>query len=197
MARKFSGDISMWKALRAAVAMLLMIFALPAAQKAPKADDILKAAKLKAADQHKTIFLIFGASWCEDCHQLDSFLGVPDIAAIFDKYFIVTKLTFGEALAGHPEWDNPGSDSLISKYGGLSRSGEVGLPFIAILDPKATLLANSNKPGKDQAASVGTGFPTDPEDIKWFLAMLRKSVPAVTEDETHKIQDALGKPADE
>ena len=197
MACKFSGDISMWKALRAAVALLLMIVALPAVQKAPKANDILKAAKLKAADQHKTIFLIFGASWCEDCHQLDSFLGVPDIAAIFDKHFIVTKLTFGEALAGHPEWDNPGSDSLISKYGGLSRSGEVGLPFIAILDPKATLLANSNKPGKDQAASVGTGFPTDPEDIKWFLAMLRKSVPALTEDETHKMQDALGKPADE
>jgi len=197
MARKFSGDISMWKALRAAVALLLMSVALPAAQKAPKADDILKAAKLKAADQHKTIFLIFGASWCEDCHQLDSFLGVPDIAAIFDKYFIVTKLTFGEALAGHPEWDNPGSDSLISKYGGLSASGALDLPFIAVLDPKAKLLANSNKPGQGHAAGTGTGFPTDPEDIKWFLGMLQKAVPALTEDETHKIQDALAKPADE
>lgn len=187
----------MWKGLWAAVALLLMSVALPATQKAPKADDILKAAKLKAADQHKSIFLIFGASWCEDCHQLDRFLDLPDVAAIFDKYFIVTKLTFGEALAGHPDWDNPGSDFLISKYGGLSRSGEVDLPFIAILDPKATLLANSNKPGKGQAASVGTGFPTDSEDIKWFLAMLRKTVPALTEDETQKIQDTLGKPADE
>jgi thiol-disulfide isomerase/thioredoxin len=181
----------MWKVLRAAMALLLLSVALPAAQKALKADDILKGAKLKAADQNKAIFLIFGASWCEDCHRLDSFLALPDIAAIFDKYFVVAKLTFGEALSGHPDWDNPGSDFLISKYGGLSRSGQVDLPFIAILDPKAKLLANSNKPGKGQAASAGTGFPTDAEDIKWFLGMLQKTAPAMTEDETHKIQDAL------
>jgi hypothetical protein len=187
----------MWKAARAAVILLLMSVALIAAQKAPKADDILKAAKLKAADQNKAIFLIFGASWCEDCHQLDSFLALPDIAAIFDKYFVVTKLTFGEALAGHPDWDNPGSDSLISKYGGLSKSGEVGLPFIAILDPKAKLLANSNKPGKGQAASAGTGFLGDAEDIKWFLAILQKTAPAMTEDETRKIRDTLRQAADE
>jgi hypothetical protein len=184
----------MWKILRAAMALLLLSAVLPAVPKALKADDILKGAKLKAADQNKSIFLIFGASWCEDCHRLDSFLAIPDIASIFDKHFVVTKLTFGEALGGHPDWDNPGSDFLISKYGGLSASGAVDLPFIALLDPKAKLLANSNKPGDGHAASSGTGFPANTEDVKWFLAMLQKAAPALTEDETQKIQDAFRNP---
>ncbi len=184
----------MWKILRTAMALLLLTAASPAVPKALKADDILKVAKLKAADQNKSIFLIFGASWCEDCHQLDSFLALPDIAPIFDKYFVVTKLTFGEALGGHPDWDNPGSDLLISKYGGLSPSGAVDLPFIAVLDPKAKLVANSNKPGKGHVASGGTGFPANTEDVKWFLAMLQKATAALTEDKTQKIRDAFRNP---
>jgi thiol-disulfide isomerase/thioredoxin len=184
----------MWKVLRTAVALLLLSAASTATPKALKADDILKGAKLKAADQNKSILLIFGASWCEDCHRLDSFLAFPDIAPIFDKYFVVTKLTFGEAVGGHPDWDNPGSDLLISKYGGLSASGAVDLPFIAVLDPKAKLLANSNKTGQGHAAGTGTGFPANAEDVKWFLAMLQKAAPALTEDETHKIQDAFRNP---
>lgn len=184
----------MWKILRTATALLLLSTALPAVPEALKADDILKGAKLKAADQNKSIFLIFGASWCEDCHRLDSFLALPDIAPIFNKYFVVTKLTFGEAVGGHPDWDNPGSDFLISKYGGLSPSGAVDLPFIAVLDPKTKLLANSNKPGKGHVASAGTGFPDNAEDVKWFLAMLQKAAPALTEDETQKIQGAFRNP---
>jgi hypothetical protein len=184
----------MGKVLRTAIALLLLTAASPTTPKALKADDILKGAKLKAADQNKSVCLIFGASWCEDCHRLDSFMALPDIAPIFDKYFVVTKLTFGEALGGHPDWDNPGSDSLISKYGGLSPNGAVDLPFIAVLDSKAKLLANSNKPGKGHAASSGTGFPANSEDVKWFLAMLQKAAPALSEDETQKIQDAFRTP---
>src|SRR5882757_10563043 len=120
--------------LRAIVILLAMSFALAAAQKAPKADDVMKAAKQKAADQNKGVFLIFGASWCEDCHELDGFLALPEMAEIFDKYFVVARLTIGEADAGHPERDNPGAESFILKYGGVSPSGEVEIPFIAILD---------------------------------------------------------------
>src|SRR5215470_6256749 len=119
----------MWKALQVASIALLISPAAVVAQKPPKADDILKEAKLKAADRNKSIFLIFGASWCEACHQLDGFLADPEIAAVFDKYFIIARISFGEGAEGHPSWDNPGSDSLMVKYGGVSSSGEVGLPF--------------------------------------------------------------------
>src|SRR6516225_3893408 len=107
-------------------ALILLLFAAPAfAQRVQKATDILKAAQTKAADQNKSIFLIFGASWCEACHQLDTFLALPDIMPIMDKYFVVAHVTFGEGAAGHPDWDTPGSDTLIAKYGGISPTGNV------------------------------------------------------------------------
>ena len=183
----------MWKVLQAVVVALLISVAGASAQKPPKADDVLREAKVKAAANNKTIFLIFGASWCQACHQLDAFLALPDIAPIFEKYFIVAKISFGEGAAGHPTWDSPGSDSLMVKYGGVSPQGEVGLPFIAVLDQKAKLIINSNIPGRNQAkaTSASTGFATEPEEIKWFLTMINKGAPGVTEDETHKIEEAL------
>jgi thiol-disulfide isomerase/thioredoxin len=183
----------MRRVIQAAVIALIMIATAPATQKPPKAEDVLKEAKLKAADKNKAIFLIFGASWCEACHQLDAFFVAPQVAPVFDKYFIIAKVSVGEAAAGHPDWDNPGSDFLMMKYGGVSSNGEAGLPFIAILDQKAKLIVNSNKPGKSKAGDEGTGFPTEPEEINWFLSMLKKAAPAITEDETLAIREGLRK----
>ena len=181
--------------LRVAATVLLASVVIGAAQKVPKADDVLKAAKQKAAEQNKGIFLIFGASWCEDCHELDSFLAIPEIAEIFNKYFVVTELSVGEAADGHPERDNLGSEFFLMKYGGASPSGDAEIPFIAILDAKAKLLVNSHKTGKGKSTGGGTGFPTEPEDIQWFLGMLQKGAPAMTEDERHRIQETLQKGA--
>src|ERR1700759_5340501 len=116
----------MWRVLQTVIVALLISVAGASAQKPPKADDVLKEAKVKAAASNKTIFLIFGASWCEACHQLDGFLALPDIAPIFEKYFVVAKINIGEGAGGHPTWDNPGSDSLLMKYGGISPQGEGG-----------------------------------------------------------------------
>ena len=182
------------------VVILLLLCASPltANNKTPKADEILKATQSKAADQNKPIFLVFGASWCDACHQLDTFLAYPEIAAIFDRYFIVTTLTFGEGAAGHRDWDTPGADSLMEKYGGIFSDGSADLPFVAILDAKAKLIVNSHQPGRARVpGGPGTGFPTAPDQIKWFVAMLRKSIPAITPEETTKIQDALQKAAAE
>jgi thiol-disulfide isomerase/thioredoxin len=161
------------------------------AQNPRKASDILKTAQSKAADQNKSIFLIFGASWCEPCHQLDTFLALPDIAPIIEQYFVVARITFGEAAAGHPDWDTPGSDTLLAKYGGITSAGKIGLPFIALLDPKAKLIANSNAPASSKGKSETTGFPTEPDEIRWFLSMLEKAAPALSPDDLHKIETCL------
>ena len=83
--------------------------------------------------------------------------------------------------------------NMMIKYGGISPQGDVGLPFIVVLDQKAKLIANSNIPGRSQpkATPTSTGFATEPEEIKWFLTMITKGAPGVSEDETHKIQEAL------
>jgi thiol-disulfide isomerase/thioredoxin len=187
----------MQKIFRTALLVLsLGVASFAANNKTPKAEDILKAAQAKSADQNKPIFLIFDASWCEGCHQLDTFLAYPEIAAIFDKYFVVARLTFGEGAAGHSDWDTPGAEALIEKYGGIYSDGSAGLPFIAILDAKAKLIVNSNETGKThRAGGPGIGFPTEPDEVQWFLGMLAKSAPSLTQEEIAKIQSALPRAA--
>lgn len=185
----------MWKAFGAVLIVLVTSTFVISAQKNPKAEAILATAKQKAADQNKAIFLIFEASWCNACSQLDNFLAFPEVAAIFDKYFVIANLTFGEGAGGHPDWDTPGVDDFILKYGGMSADGDVDLPFIAILDAKARLIVNSRQPRKGKAGSSGSGFPTEPTEIKSFLSMLQKGAPAMTEEEMGKIQNGLRKAA--
>jgi len=172
-----------------AVLAILLFGTMTLAQKSPKASDILKAAQNKATEQNKSVLLIFGASWCEACHQLDIFFALPDIAPIIDQHFVVAHVIFGEGAAGHPDWDTPGSDVLVTKYGGLSSSGRVNIPFIAVMDAKARLLANSEAATKNDKES--TGFPSDPGEIKAFLAMLQKGAPTLTAEDVHKLENGL------
>jgi hypothetical protein len=178
----------MRKAVLVALTLLFLGFAVPA-QKIQKASDILKAAETKAAEQNKSIILIFGASWCEACHQLDTFLGLREISPIIDQHFVVAHVSFGEAVAGHPDWDTPGSDFLIARYGGIGSNGRVSLPFIAVVDAKAKLLANSEFTTKNDKES--TGFPAEPAEINAFLSMLQKGAPTLTPDDLHKIEAGL------
>ena len=167
------------------------LFAL--AEKPPKADRVISDAKAKAAAEHKAIFLIFGASWCPDCHTLDSFLKDAEVAPIFGRYFVIAQLSVGEDLAGHPERNNDGSIGLLQKYGGVSPSGEVGLPYFVVLDSKGSALITSNPAGKDKDPKNAIGFPTEPEEIRWFLQMLKRGADALTPDEAHIIEDKLKK----
>lgn len=184
----------MRKVVLTSVAFLLLASS-ALAQKQPKAGEILKASEAKAAEQNKSILLIFGASWCEACHQTDTFFALPDISPIIEQHFVVAHLTFGEAVAGHPDWDTPGSDTLILKYGGLTSSGRASIPFIAILDAKGRLLANSEITTKNSKES--TGFPTEPAEVKAFLDMLQKGASSLTSDEIHKIEAGLHEAAAE
>ena len=172
-----------------AILAILLSSTIALAQKPQKASDILKAAQNKATEQNKSILLIFGASWCEACHQLDIFFALPEIAPIIDQHFVVAHVIFGEGAAGHPDWDTPGSDVLVTKYGGLSASGRVNIPFIAVMDAKARLLANSGEATKKDKES--TGFPNDPAEIKEFLAMLQKGAPMLTAEDVHKLENGL------
>src|SRR5262245_62066629 len=74
------------------IALLLITNLLAVAEKQPKADHVINEAKSRATAERKSIFLIFGASWCPECHTLDSFLKDKEVVAILDKYFVVAQL---------------------------------------------------------------------------------------------------------
>jgi thiol-disulfide isomerase/thioredoxin len=169
------------------VALLLTTTQLSAAPKLPKAEQVLADARNRATEQHKTVFLIFGASWCPTCHDLDTFLDAPEIHPILDKYFVIAKVSVLEEAGGKPELNNPGSEQLLGKFGGIGPGGAVSLPFLVVVDAKGIPLVNSKRPvpGKREGADID--FPPSPDDLQWYMSMLKKGAPEMTEEESQTV----------
>lgn len=168
-----------------ALALLVGVFTL-AAQTPPPAAQVLEEAKAKAATGRKNIFLIFHASWCGWCKKLDTFIESPENKAIIDKYFVVAHLTVQEQ-AEKAALNHPGGEEILARVGGKS----AGLPYFAFLDARGALIVNSTLPPGGKRAGSNIGHPVQPDEIDWFMAMLRKAVPALKEDEARVLRDWL------
>ncbi|MFB3920514.1 MAG: thioredoxin family protein [Terriglobia bacterium] len=158
-----------------------------AADKPPRAEEILEGARATASEQHKNVFVSFGASWCEPCHELESFLASPQIQPIITKHFVITRVTVAEEYGGNPKLNNPGGEKLFRKLGGAWGS----LPFFAIVDSNGQLIANSRKPPKSKDDSGNIGFPTEPDEIEWFVNMLKKGAPGLGTEDARIVQEIL------
>jgi hypothetical protein len=161
--------------------VLLSLNATVAAAEAPTAtaDQVLAPVEAKAAAEHKSIYLHFGASWCGWCKRLDAFLDRADIKPVFEKYFVPVKLVVQED-AKNKARENPGADELLKKLGGPS-----GLPFSAFLDAKGALIVNSKREGQN------IGYPAEPQEIDWFVQMMKKAAPSMSAADIKTIETAL------
>jgi thioredoxin-related protein len=164
------------------------------AQKPAPANQVLENAKAQAVQQHKLIFLVFGASWCGPCHDLDTFWAALETRPILEKYFVLAELHVLEQAGRHPELNNPGGEELMAKLGGVSAEGQVGgVPYLVFLDASGKPIVNSNRPIKGKAEGENIGYPSEPEEIDWFMQMLKKAVPTMTADESRMIEEWLRK----
>ena len=146
--------------MRTALLGLIMasIFAATSAvaEKPPRAEEILARARTQAAEQQKNIFIMFGASWCEPCHELESFLASAQISPIIAKHFVIARVTVAEEFGGNPKLNNPGGEKLFLKLGG--QWGNV--PFFALVDAKGgEVIITSRRPVKKKGDSGDIGFP--------------------------------------
>ncbi len=160
------------------------------AQSLPDANRVLVQVEAQASQQQKNVLLVFGASWCKYCKQFESFLAAPEIQPILAKHFIVARLGVYEVLGRNPKLNNPKSQTAIRQFG----DAEVGsLPFIVFLDPKGGLIVNSNRPSKQKATGENIGYPATPEEIDWFMIMIEKAAPALSEADAAIVERWLRK----
>jgi thioredoxin-related protein len=172
-------------AMRKTISALLLLFLFVAQSllsQTPKpapADDIVKAA-IKAAEQtHKSVFLIFHASWCSWCKRLDAVLENQDIKKIIEKHFVVTRLDVFESGDKVQTLENPGGKKLDIDFGGE----QSGLPFFAFLDANGKKIADSNAMPKNE----NIGYPGSEAEIAAFGRLLRLSAPRMTDAEQSKV----------
>jgi len=149
---------------------------------APSADQILGPAKEKASAGKKAVFVHFGASWCGWCKKLDAFLDRPDIKPVFEKYFVPVKLVVQENQKNKDQ-ENSGAETLLNKLG-----GPAGLPYSAFLDAKGATIVTSKRNGGN------IGYPARPEEIDWFVTMMKKAAPQMSPEDLKIIETALRSP---
>jgi len=179
----------MRRILPMAALQILLCFSADAAQQRPSAEEVMAAAKSEAVVEHKPIFLVFGASWCPPCRQMEAFMGDQKIRPILEKYFVLATLHVLEQRGKHPELNSPGSEKLLGDYGGES----MGVPFIVFADDHGQLIINSNRPVKGKPAGENVGYPAVPTEIDWFMTMLKRTIPTLPKADADTMENWLQK----
>jgi thioredoxin-related protein len=174
---------------------VLLLSSAALATKLPSADKILAEAKAKAGTEKKNVMLVFESSWCPPCHQFDKFVSDQRIRRIFDQHFVLATVAVGEEVGGNASKNNPGSEELLVKLGGV-HFGNTGVPFIFIIDPQGTVIVTSERPIAGQKLSDNIGYPTEPEEIDWFMKMMKKGASTLSEDEARTVEDWLRRDAE-
>ena len=107
----------------------------------PRADAHaeIKEALAHAAKSHKRVLLVFGASWCYDCHVLDLAFHRDDLVPVVEKNYEVVHIDIGE---GDKNQD------LMKQY---QVPTDKGIPAIAVLESDGKLLY-SQKNGEFEKA---------------------------------------------
>jgi len=75
----------------------------------------------------------------------------------------------------------------MEKLGGRN----AGLPFFAFLDGKGGMIVNAKRPTESEPEGRNIGHPFAPEEIAWFMKMLNKAAPKMTQAEAQKIETRL------
>ena len=165
--------------------LLALSFALSAfaSEGAKPASVILADASAIAKRDHKTVMVIFHASWCGWCHRLEKVLAEPDVKKVMDDHFVSVTLTVLERDNKKSD-ENPGAPDLMKQM-----KSDDSLPLTGFLDPDGAILATTMKPDGEKLANIG--YPGEPDEIKFYLEILKKSSPSLTDAEIATIKKAL------
>jgi hypothetical protein len=83
--------------------------------------------------------------------------------------------------------ENPGGAKLLTDLKGEG----AGLPFFAFVDANGKLIENSKRKTKPDDPGSNVGHPVAPEEIAWFMEMLKKAAPSMTTQERNTLETWL------
>jgi thioredoxin-related protein len=158
--------------IRSALALLgLLLVVIPvAAQTPPPAREVVAAAVERARAERKAVLIEFGASWCTWCRNFDAFVKAPDAGPVLSEHFVIVNLIVRER-DGKQTLEHPGGNTLMDEWGGAMS----GLPFYVFLNGAGAKVADSNA----MPDGSNIGFPAVPDEIRAFIALMDRAVPAL------------------
>ena len=140
--------------------------------KPESADKKLSAGLARAGSESKNVFVYYTAPWCRWCGRRDAYLGSKEIAGVFNAAYVPVKLDVDRMTGGK---------ELAGKHGGENQ----GLPFVVVLDPKGTKLADSAGP------KGNVGFPVEPHEIAHFMKIIRDTAKTLTPEQLALLEKGL------
>jgi hypothetical protein len=146
----------------------------------PSATEILHRAEEQARAEHKNILLEFGASWCSNCRLYDRFLADPQMHPLMTRTLVFATMVTGERPDDAKHANTPGGVDYEASIGG----GDAGWPYLAMLDAGGKPIVDSMRPdAKAKSGKDNIGYPATPEEIDWFVEMLRRGAPSLNQQD--------------
>ncbi len=145
-------------------------FCSTSAQTPLPAQHLLDSVLQRAKAQKKNVFVLFTASWCMPCKDLKRGIYDPYNIQFFEKNYVVLVL-YGSEHGSKKINENPGTNELAIKYDGDTSA----LPYYMILNSKGEKLQDNYIKAKDSDKRENIGFSVIPEELKKFIAILKKT----------------------
>lgn len=134
------------------------------------AEKVLADSIATAKKDDKRVLLYFSAPWCGYCGMLTEYL--YDERELFAKDYVVAKIDLTRMDHGQDVND---------KF----RKIETGIPWIAVLDSEGNASHTSEGP------QGNIGYPVHPQEIAYFLEMVKATSKSLTADDFVQIEKSL------
>lgn len=141
---------------------------------ATAASEVVEAACKKASAESKLVFLKAGHPQCGWCVVFDRFHHKEEVKHILEKYYVVAVI---DAV------NMPNGAAVFERY------AKVGAPSWVIITPDRKTVIDSYDNGRN------VGYPLQPNETAYYLAALKKSTPAISEDELKTLGEQIKKAA--
>jgi hypothetical protein len=102
------------------------------------------------------------------------------------KYFVKVPMIIGER-GSKADLNTPGGDKWLKKLNGEQQ----GLPYFGFFSAKGKVLGTAKRPDKDGKIGRNIGHPVRPPEVAYFMTLVRKAAPKMTDKEAKVLSDYL------